>query len=224
MEIADYKKRTEELENKVETQDLKIDHLEKMLDEKILENEMQKVTIEGTKSPVLIPKPLSKIVVSKENYGLNEEQLEAIAKYGCVGHYLDVDESGSKDGMNRTDKICFTLLLKAFKNGLKDFTLKFGARDEEFSVGTSKLHYSFEEIKHEDGSIKWTHRISIMQSGKKLRFKARCQAMSSLVGYELKTYEFTETNSDGFYEQIILGSDWKEIGTWYARFHISLID
>ena len=82
MEISDYKKRTEELENKVETQDLKIDHLEKMLDEKILENEKQKVTIEGTKRPVLIPKPLSKTVVSKENYGLNEEQKEVIAKYG----------------------------------------------------------------------------------------------------------------------------------------------
>ena len=82
MEIADYKKRTEELENKVETQDLKIDHLEKMLDEKILETEMQKMTIEGTKSNVQIPKPISKTVVSKENYGLNKNQMEAIAKYG----------------------------------------------------------------------------------------------------------------------------------------------
>ena len=41
MEIAEYK----ELENKAETQDLKIDHLEKMLDEKILENEMQKMRL-----------------------------------------------------------------------------------------------------------------------------------------------------------------------------------
>ena len=82
MEIADYKKRTEELENKVETQDLKIDHLEKMLDEKILENEMQKMTIEEEKSHVQIPKPFSKTVVSKENYGLNKEQMEVIAKYG----------------------------------------------------------------------------------------------------------------------------------------------
>ena len=48
--------------------------------------------------------------------------------------------------------------------------------------------------------------------------------MNALVGYEMKTYEFTETNSDGFHEQIIVSSDWKGIGKWYTRYHVSLID
>jgi len=47
--------------------------------------------------------------------------------------------------------------------------------------------------------------------------------MNALVGYELKTFEFTETNSDGFYEQIIV-EDWKGGGKWYSRYHVSLID
>ena len=84
MEIAGYKKRTEELENKVETQELKIDHLEKMLDEKILENEMQKVKIDGRKIPAPTLKSSAKSVVPKENFGLNKNQLEALSKYGLV--------------------------------------------------------------------------------------------------------------------------------------------
>jgi len=48
--------------------------------------------------------------------------------------------------------------------------------------------------------------------------------MNWLVGYEMRTFEFTETNSDGFYEQIFLGSDWKGSGDWYSRYHVSLID
>ena len=48
--------------------------------------------------------------------------------------------------------------------------------------------------------------------------------MNWLVGYEIKTYEFTETNSDGFYEQIILRLDWKGGREWYTRYHVSLID
>ena len=87
MKIAEYKElenKFEELENKVENQDLKIDHLEKMLDEKILENEMQKVKIVGKKSPAPILKASPKISVPKENFGLSENQLEALTKYGLV--------------------------------------------------------------------------------------------------------------------------------------------
>jgi SMC interacting uncharacterized protein involved in chromosome segregation len=82
MEIAEYKKRTEELENKVETQGLKIDHLEKMLDEKILESEKQKVKIVGNETPAPILKALPKISVPKENFGFKKNQLEAVSKYG----------------------------------------------------------------------------------------------------------------------------------------------
>ena len=82
MEIADYKRRTEELENKVETQDLKIDHLEKMLDEKILENEMQKMKIDEKKSPDSILKASPKIVIPKEDFGLSKSQLKEVSKYG----------------------------------------------------------------------------------------------------------------------------------------------
>ena len=48
--------------------------------------------------------------------------------------------------------------------------------------------------------------------------------MNALVGYEMKTYELTETNSDAFYEQIIVRSDWKGIGEFFTRYHVSLID
>jgi hypothetical protein len=85
MKIAEYKElenKVDELENKVETQELKIDHLEKMLDEKILESEMQKQKIDGRNNPAPIFKASPKIVVPKENFGLNENQLEGISKYG----------------------------------------------------------------------------------------------------------------------------------------------
>ncbi len=63
----------EELENKAETQELKTDQLEKTLDEKIVENEMQRMTIDKKISSV-----------PKENFGLSENQLKALSEYGSV--------------------------------------------------------------------------------------------------------------------------------------------
>ena len=83
--IAEYKElenKVGELENKVETQELKIDHLERMLEEKIVENEIQRVTIDKTMIPVPISKTPSKIVSQEKNFGLSEGQLKALSEYG----------------------------------------------------------------------------------------------------------------------------------------------
>ena len=85
MKIAEYEEleiKIGELENKAETQELKIDHLENTLDEKILENEMQKIKIDEKKSSAPILKASPKIVVPKENFGLSEKQLVAVSEYG----------------------------------------------------------------------------------------------------------------------------------------------
>ena len=46
--------------------------------------------------------------------------------------------------------------------------------------------------------------------------------MSCLAGVVAKTYDFRETNRDGVYEQVILNSDFQNVGLFYTRFHISI--
>ena len=48
--------------------------------------------------------------------------------------------------------------------------------------------------------------------------------MDSLAGYEWKKYEFSETGSDGFYEQVILRSDLEESAGFHTRYHVTLLD
>ena len=99
IEIADLKtknedleKRVEELENKAETQDLKIDHLEKTIDEKIIENEMQRMTIETRERAIQVSE-LPRLAQSKnrspalemiaqKNFGLSDDELEFLSEYG----------------------------------------------------------------------------------------------------------------------------------------------
>ena len=68
---SDLEKRVELLENQNETQDLKIDHLEKTLEENVIESEMKKISIETRKS-----------FDAPENFGLNDEELKTLSKYG----------------------------------------------------------------------------------------------------------------------------------------------
>ena len=56
-----------------------------------------------------------------------------------------------------------------------------------------------------------------------LRFKARCQVMDSYVGMEHKTYDWTETASDGFCEATV-SKDWEGRGTFFTRFHVTLLE
>ena len=86
LEIANYKKRTEELENKVENQQLTIEQLEKTLEEKIVEDVVQRlrITDSGNSSTPPIMQTPPRPIVAKENFGLTEKQLEIIANYGKV--------------------------------------------------------------------------------------------------------------------------------------------
>ena len=180
---------------------MKIDYLERTLDEKILENETQRMSIEK-KSRALFSKTPSKTVVPKENFGLSEDQLEVLSKYGsvftklyiisftelsrCLGHYSDQDEFNEKDGgMKPMDKTSLALLVKAIRNGLTDFTLKvcfknflekcfkiqYGAGSKEFIVGDAKLTFSNEKIESKDETLKWIYRLSLNLGGKILKFQ-----------------------------------------------------
>ncbi|CAG5104729.1 Oidioi.mRNA.OKI2018_I69.chr1.g1488.t1.cds [Oikopleura dioica] len=121
MENTDHKKRIAELENTVENQGLKIDQLEKTLEEKVLENEMQTLNVS---SEMKIFKPAQKPAAFQENYGLHEKQLEILQEYGCLGHFTENDEFEDYGGNKYTDQTSFALMMKAYKNGLKEFTLK----------------------------------------------------------------------------------------------------
>ncbi|CAG5104728.1 Oidioi.mRNA.OKI2018_I69.chr1.g1488.t2.cds [Oikopleura dioica] len=222
MENTDHKKRIAELENTVENQGLKIDQLEKTLEEKVLENEMQTLNVS---SEMKIFKPAQKPAAFQENYGLHEKQLEILQEYGCLGHFTENDEFEDYGGNKYTDQTSFALMMKAYKNGLKEFTLKVGALDEDFSVGKSKFNYSDEEIKLPDGGIKLCKHLTITHEGRKIRFKARVQVMDVVAGFKKRIYDWKETDSEGVHEQIILSTDWPHRGEeWYSRYHLTFLE
>ncbi|CAG5102287.1 Oidioi.mRNA.OKI2018_I69.chr1.g230.t1.cds [Oikopleura dioica] len=113
--------------------------------------------------------------------------------------------------------------MKAYKNGMKKFTLKFGASDKHFYVGKSQFHYFDEKIKPV-GDQKWRQFFSIAHEGRKLRFKARLQAMDAVAGFERKLYDWKETDSEGVLEQIIVLSNWPPGGQWYSRYHLIFLE
>jgi len=67
--------RVEELENKTETQELKIDQLEQTIDEKIIENEMQKMKM-GKKEKTI------QFSERPSCFYLNDDELAILSQYG----------------------------------------------------------------------------------------------------------------------------------------------
>ena len=64
-----------------------------------------------------------------------------------------------------------------------------------------------------------------LNSGRKIRFKARIQVMNSAAGFEQKIYDWKETDSEGVHEQIVVGSDWPKDGApWYTRYHLTFLE
>ncbi|CAG5104727.1 Oidioi.mRNA.OKI2018_I69.chr1.g1487.t1.cds [Oikopleura dioica] len=225
IENANYKKRIAKLENTVHTQGHKIDQLETSLEEKILENEKQRLNVSSGSKIVNQAQKNPGTVVLQENFGLHEKQLEILQEYSCLGHFTEDDESEYQGGKFFFDHTSFALMMKAYKNGLKEFTLKLRGSDEDFSVGKSKFHFSNEEIDLPDGELKWCKRLSITHEGRKLRFKARIQVMNSVAGFEQKIYDWKETDSEGVHEQILLSTDWEVLGgTWYSRYHLTFLE
>ena len=67
--------------------------------------------------------------------------------------------------------------------------------------------------------------ICLIISGRKLKFKARCNLMNCKTGIAIEAYEWNETDNDGIYEKIItIKPDWSSRETFYRRYHFTLLE
>ena len=67
-------------------------------------------------------------------------------------------------------------------------------------------------------SLKW-----IFIEGKYVRFKAKCHVMDAYAGFVQREYDWTETNTDGHYTQLVLATDFPDCAFNY-RFHVTILE
>ena len=129
-----YKNRISELENIVENFGLKINQLEKSVEEKMLENEMQKVHVSRTGENLHCCNSslLLKQLDFTHEYGNCFEKLRTFIILLIIfenlksffGHFSYDDEAEHYGGKKWTDINSFALMMKAYKYGFREFTLK----------------------------------------------------------------------------------------------------